>query len=88
MTYFLTKVAQIYVDFLGSFENINFHVQTALVTFWAIFGIFWATLYFSIWSHCESKRKPPWPQNSSGILMSHSPMLKNVYPLMGRQDFD
>ena len=48
VTNFLTQVAQMYVDFLGSFENIHYHV----VTFWATFGKFWATLYFSIWSHC------------------------------------
>ena len=37
---FLTKVAQMCVSFFGWFENIYFHVQTAVVTFGATFGFF------------------------------------------------
>ena len=54
---FLNKVAQMCFDILGSFENIHFHVITAGVTFWATFGIFWATLYFSVWSHWKRERE-------------------------------
>ena len=39
-----------YYDFLGCFENINFHVKNDVVTFCTTFGKFWATL-FSASSH-------------------------------------
>ena len=39
VTNFLTKVAQMYVDFLGYFENFQFHFLTTVVTFWATLGL-------------------------------------------------
>ena len=50
-TNFITKVAQMFGDFLGSCEIHCFLRQTGDATFWATFGKSWATFYFSIWSH-------------------------------------
>ena len=47
----ITKVAQMFVDFLGKCENYRFLSQTGEATFWATFGKTWATFYFNIWSH-------------------------------------
>ena len=36
---------------LGNFENITSQIKTKMETFWATFGIIWATFCFIIWSH-------------------------------------
>ena len=41
----LTKVAQIIGNFLGYFEKTHSYVKTAVATFWATFGIIWATFF-------------------------------------------
>ena len=48
---FITKVAQMFGDLLGSCENHRFLSRTGEVTFWATFGKTWATFYSIIWSH-------------------------------------
>ena len=45
----VTKVAQMFGDFLGNSENHCFLCQTDRATF----GKTWATFYFTIWSHCS-----------------------------------
>ena len=48
---FITKVAQMVGDFLGSCENHRFLNQTGEATFWETFGKAWATFYSNVWSH-------------------------------------
>ena len=50
---FITKVAQMFDDFLGSCEKYQFLYQTGEFTFWATFGKTCANFYFNIWSHCS-----------------------------------
>ena len=52
VTNFISKVAQMFCDFLCSCENHHFLSQTGEATFWVTFGETWATFYFKIWSHC------------------------------------
>ena len=52
VTIFITKVAQMFGDFMGSCENHRFLSQTGEATFWVTFAKTWATFYFNIWSHC------------------------------------
>ena len=47
----LTKVAQLFGDFLGKFETITFYLKTAVSTFWGNFVKIWGTFYSNIWSH-------------------------------------
>ena len=47
----LTKVAQLFGDFLGKFETITFYLKTAVSTFWGNFVKIWSTFYSNIWSH-------------------------------------
>ena len=53
VTNLLTKVAQMYVVFLGSFENIHIHVLIAVITFWAILWL----LYISASGHTAQHRQ-------------------------------
>ena len=53
MTKLVTKVAQIFGDFFGYFENVTFKITTTMATFWATFDIHWATFHFIFWSHCS-----------------------------------
>ena len=48
---FVTKVAQMFGDFLGNCENHHILSQTGEVTFWATFRKTWATCNFKIWSY-------------------------------------
>ena len=51
---FSSKVAQMYVDFLGSFEIVHFHVWTAVPSYFL--GYFWKffwLLYISASGHTE-----------------------------------
>ena len=48
---FVTKVAQMFGDFLGNCENHHILSQTGEVTFWATFRKTWATFNFKIWSY-------------------------------------
>ena len=48
---FITKLAQVIGDFLAVVKS-----QTGEATFWATFGITWATFCFNIWSHCMHTR--------------------------------
>ena len=50
-TNFLTKVAQIFNDFLGYFENIKFYVKIAVPTFLGNYVKIWASFYSNIWSY-------------------------------------
>ena len=47
----LLKVAEMFGDFWGSCESLNFLSWTGEATFWATFGKTWVTFYFNIWSH-------------------------------------
>ena len=58
-TNFLTKVAQIFNDFLGYFENIKFYVKIAVPTFLGNYVKIWASFYSNIWSHCISRHEYP-----------------------------
>ena len=59
-TKFLAKVAQIFINildkylatFLDKCEKWHVLCQTDVYTFWAKFGVNWATFYSSIWSLC------------------------------------
>ena len=51
VTIFSTKVAKCYVTFWAILRNVTFQVKT----FWPNFGKFWATFYFSFWSHCKRR---------------------------------
>ena len=48
VTNFITKVAQMFGDILGSCENHRFLSRTGEATFWAFFGKTWATFSFKI----------------------------------------
>ena len=48
---FLTQVAVILGDFLGSFKIMTFKVKTAEYASWATNGQIWATFYSNIWTH-------------------------------------
>ena len=51
-TNFTAKVAEMFGDFLCSFENHSILSQF----FWATFGKTWATFYSNILSHCSSSK--------------------------------
>ena len=51
VTNFIAKVAKMFRDFLGNFENNHFLSQTGVATF----GKNLATFYSNIWSHCTSQ---------------------------------
>ena len=55
---FITKVAQMFGDFLGGCENRCFLSQTGEANFWATFGKTWATFLYNIWSHCPGSDEP------------------------------
>ena len=48
---FVTKVAQIIINFLGYFKKPHSYVNTAVATSWETFRNIWATFYSNIWSH-------------------------------------
>ena len=68
---FITKVAQMIVDFLGNFKNPHSCVKTAAATFWATFGNVWATFYSKIWSH--------WRRSVTTIYKERENKWKSVY---------
>ena len=49
----LTKVAQIFDDFLDYLQKHNFLIKNSYGYFWDNFGENWAILYYNIWSHCD-----------------------------------
>ena len=74
-TNFITDVAKMSGDFLGSGEKHCFLSQTGEATFWATFGKTWATFFFNIWSRWFSQmwdtQKFPAKHSEISIALLH-----------------
>ena len=52
---FSLKLPNCILTFWATLKSIHLKVKTDQATYWATYGLIWATFYFNIWSHCSYK---------------------------------
>ena len=57
VTIYLSKVAQMFGDFWGSYENITFMYKKPWLLFWATLEKIGQLFKSIIWSHCEVREQ-------------------------------